>query len=298
MSLETKSRLFQVKLIDIDLPRNLVIMHSSDAGELGVATNNVVLVTIGEKSIYAVVITSKTIARPGEVALSKQAAAALGVSDGDQIGVKPVGLPSSFNALKKRLQGSRLTEGEMRSIIQDVVNGVYGEAEIAAFLVSQLYSELSEEELSYLIKAMVETGSRVAFEEVVYDVHSIGGVPGNSKVALITVPIVAATGLLIPKTSSRAITSPAGTADTMEVLARVDLTIDEIVEIARKVKGVLAWGGRLNLSPADDIFVNIERRLAIDPEQQMVASILSKKIAMGVERLVIDIPVGLSLIHI
>jgi len=292
MSLETRSRLFQVKLIDMDLPCNLVIMHSNDASELGVVTNNVVLVTIGEKSIYAVVLTSKTITRPGEVALSKQAATALGVSDGDQVGVKPVGLPSSFNALKKRLQGARLTEGEMRSIIQDVVNGVYGEAEIAAFLVSQLYSELSEEELSYLIKAMVETGSRVAFEEVVYDVHSIGGVPGNSKVALITVPIVAATGLLIPKTSSRAITSPAGTADTMEVLARVDLTIDEIVEIARKVKGVLAWGGRLNLSPADDIFVNIERRLAIDPEQQMVASILSKKIAMGVERLVIDIPVG------
>ncbi|MGC8953772.1 MAG: AMP phosphorylase, partial [Desulfurococcus sp.] len=204
----------------------------------------------------------------------------------------PIGLPASFNALKKRISGVKLSESEMKSIIQDVVNGIYGEAEIAAFLISQLYNELSEEELSYLVKAMVETGSKLIFEETVYDVHSIGGVPGNSKVALITVPIVAASGLLIPKTSSRAITSPAGTADTMEVLARVDLTIDEIVEIARKVKGVLAWGGRLNLAPADDIFVNIERRLSIDPEQQMVASILSKKLAMGVERLVIDIPVG------
>ncbi|ADV64610.1 AMP phosphorylase [Desulfurococcus mucosus] len=292
MGLEGRPKLFEVRVVDIDLHRNLIIMNTSDARELGVVANNVVLVTLGDKSAYATVVTSETITQPGVVALSKQTASALGVSEGDKVGVKPVGLPASFNALKKRLHGGRLSEGEMKSIIRDVVDGVYGEAEIAAFLVSQLYSELGEEELSYLIKAMVETGSRVTFEETVYDVHSIGGVPGNSKVALLTVPIVAASGLLIPKTSSRAITSPAGTADTMEVLARVDLTMDEIVEIARRVKGVLAWGGKLNLAPADDIFVNIERRLSIDPDQQMVASILSKKIAMGVERLVIDMPVG------
>lgn len=289
---EGKSKLFEVKSIDVDLQRNLVVLNESDAAELGVSPSNVVLVTAGERSVYAVVLVSKTITSPGVIALTKNTLSLLKVPEGERVGVKPVGLPASFNALKKRLRGEKLTENEMKSIIKDVVDGVYGEAEIAAFLVSQLYRELSEEELSYLIRAMVETGSRVAFEETVYDVHSIGGVPGNSKVALITVPIVAASGLLIPKTSSRAITSPAGTADTMEVLARVDLTINEIVEVVRKTKGVLAWGGRLNLAPADDIFVNVERRIAIDPEQQMVASILSKKIAMGVERLVIDIPVG------
>lgn len=292
MGFESKSKLFNVKIIDLDIHRNLIIMNSGDAEELGVVTNNIVLVTAGDYSAYAMVITSRTVTQPGVVALLTQTASTLRVSEGDMVGVKPIGLPASFNALKKRISGVKLSESEMKSIIQDVVNGIYGEAEIAAFLISQLYNELSEEELSYLVKAMVETGSKLIFEETVYDVHSIGGVPGNSKVALITVPIVAASGLLIPKTSSRAITSPAGTADTMEVLARVDLTIDEIVEIARKVKGVLAWGGRLNLAPADDIFVNIERRLSIDPEQQMVASILSKKLAMGVERLVIDIPVG------
>jgi len=84
-------------------------------------------------------------------------------------------------------------------LIRDIVNGIYGEAEIAAFLVSQLYNPLTDQELSYLVKAMVETGVKVKFEETTYDVHSIGGVPGNSKVALLTVPIVAAPGYLYLK---------------------------------------------------------------------------------------------------
>lgn len=288
----TTKRTFRVKSIDVKFPQPIVIINEDDARELGIASGNVVLATIGDVYHSLIVMTSKTLAQRSECVFPLELMSKLGISEGDVIGLRLIGLPQSIYALKKRLKGEKLTEGEFLALIRDVVAGMYGEAEIAAFLVSQLYNPLSDSELSHLIKAMVETGVKVKFEETVYDIHSIGGVPGNSKVALISVPIVAAAGLLIPKTSSRAITSPAGTADTMEVLARVDLAVDEIVEIARKVKGTLAWGGRLNLAPADDIFVSIERKLAIDPEQQMVASILSKKLAMGVERLVVDIPVG------
>lgn len=286
------ARLFKAKLVDVTFPQPVVIINEVDSSKLGLAPGNVVVVTLGESHSTAIVMVSKTVVSEGECAISTSLANVMGVREGDIIGIKPIGLPPSFGFLKKRIDGQRLSEGEFMAIIRDVVSGIYGEAEIAAFLLSQLYHPLSDEELSHLIKAMVETGVKVKFEETVYDIHSIGGVPGNSKVALVAVPIVASAGLLIPKTSSRAITSPAGTADTMEVLARVDLTVDEIVEIARKVKGVLAWGGKLGLAPADDIFVNIERKLAIDPEQQMVASILSKKLAMGVNKLVIDIPTG------
>lgn len=286
------ARVFKAKIMDISFPQPVIVLNEVDSNRLGIAPGNIVIVTLGENHSTAVIMVSKTIVNEGECAVSASLAYGLGIREGDVVGIKPIGIPPSFNYLKKRLNGQRLGEGEFIAIIRDVVNGVYGEAEIAAFLLSQLYHPLSDEELSYLIKAMVETGVKVRFEESVYDIHSIGGVPGNSKVALVTVPIVASSGLLIPKTSSRAITSPAGTADTMEVLARVDLTVDEIVEIARKVKGVLAWGGKLGLAPADDIFVNVERKLAIDPEQQMVASILSKKLAMGVNKLVIDIPTG------
>ena len=278
--------------MSLKFPHPIAVFNSVDAEGYGIAPGNIVSLVFGDSHASAVAMTSSTIVSPGECALSEELARRLGVAEGDVAGVKPIGVAPSFSALKKRISGQKLSESEYLSIIKDVVGGLYGEAEIAAFLLSQLYYPLSDEELSYLIKAMVTVGTTVKFEETVYDIHSIGGVPGNSKVALLSVPIVAAAGLLIPKTSSRAITSPAGTADTMEVLARVDLTVDEIISVVRKTRGALVWGGKLGLAPADDIFVNIERKLAIDPEQQMVASILAKKLAMGVNKLVIDIPVG------
>src|SRR5581483_4628592 len=109
---------------------------------------------------------------------------------------------------------------------------------------------------------------------------------------MVVVPIVAAHGLTIPKTSSRAITSPAGTADTMEVLARVDLEIEEMREVVSAERGCLVWGGHVNLSPADDVLISVERPLAIDTREQMVASILSHKLAAGSPRLLIDPPGG------
>jgi thymidine phosphorylase len=163
--------------------------------------------------------------------------------------------------------------------------------EIAAFLIASA-SFLSTSEVLSLTEAMARVGSRLDWPPgLVVDKHCIGGIPGN-RTSMIVVPIVAAHGLMIPKTSSRAITSPAGTADTMEVLARVDLDIEEMRRIVAAEKGCLAWGGHVNLSPADDIMISVERPLAIDTPEQMVASILSKKLAAGSSRLLIDIPVG------
>ena len=63
---------------------------------------------------------------------------------------------------------------------------------------------------------------------------------------MLIVPIIAAAGYVIPKTSSRSITSPSGTADTMEVLAKVDLPLEKIKNIVKKHKGCIIWGGALN----------------------------------------------------
>lgn len=165
--------------------------------------------------------------------------------------------------------------------------------EIAAFLIASA-SFLSTNEVLELTRAMARVGRQLEWPNgPVVDKHCIGGIPGN-RTSMIVVPIVAAHGLMIPKTSSRAITSPAGTADTMEVLARVDLSIAEMQEVVRAEKGCLVWGGHVNLSPADDILISVERPLAIDTPEQMVASILSKKLAAGSSRLVIDLPIGPS----
>ena len=292
MSEHIRTRHFSTEVVDLDIGRTIVIMNEHDAYELGLGPNHKIRLMKGDRSITAIVALTKTMVPRGKILVSRDIAFNLKLSKEDEVGIRPLPVVAGLMSLQKRLKGERLTQDEMFKLIKDVVDGALGEAEIAAFLVSQLYYEMSEDELYNLIRAMVETGSKIAFEETVYDEHSIGGVPGNGKVALIAVPTVAAAGLLIPKTSSRAITSPAGTADIMEVLARVDFTAEELKEIAKKARATLAWGGKLNLAPADDIFVNIERRLSIDPRHQMVASILAKKIAMDVNNLVIDIPVG------
>ena len=109
---------------------------------------------------------------------------------------------------------------------------------------------------------------------------------------MLIVPIVAAHGTLMPKTSSRAITSPAGTADTMEILANVEVKPEVMYDIVAKQRACIAWGGTANLAPVDDILISVERPLGIDSMGQMVASILSKKLAAGSTHLLIDIPVG------
>jgi thymidine phosphorylase len=145
---------------------------------------------------------------------------------------------------------------------------------------------------------MIDCGRRIDWRAElgpvpVVDKHCIGGIPGN-RTSMLIVPIVAAHGMIIPKTSSRAITSPAGTADTMEQLAQVELPFERLAQIVRESGGCLAWGGTADLSPADDVLIAVERPLGIDSPGQMVASILSKKIAAGSTHLVLDIPLGPS----
>jgi thymidine phosphorylase len=152
----------------------------------------------------------------------------------------------------------------------------------------------TRDEVLALTRAMIDAGTRLDWPNhgnMIVDKHSIGGIPGN-RTSMIVVPIVAAHGLTCPKTSSRAITSPAGTADTMEVLARVELNAAEMRAVVEREHGCLVWGGHVNLSPADDIFIAVERPLSVDSPEQMVASILSKKAAAGVTHLVLDLPVG------
>ena len=286
----SEAETFPVKKLDMEAGRGLVVLGRRLAARYGISPGSIVGVGCRGRVQGGVAVVSDTLGGDDFLALTADLVERLGGCD--SVKLYPLEFPPSFRYLKMRLEGEEIEESGYKKLISDIVAGLYDEAQIAAFLVSQVYQPLGGDELAYLIRAMVETGEVIKFPVPVHDVHSIGGVPGNSKVALIVVPTVAAAGLLIPKTSSRAITSPAGTADTMEVLARVAFTPEEIIEIVSKTHGAILWGGALRLAPADDIFVRVERRLGIDPRSQMVASILAKKLAMNVSRLVIDIPFG------
>lgn len=226
-----------------------------------------------------------------ELGLSGPAFDRLGAGEGTNVTIAPAAPPKSMEAVRAKMRGHTLSDGEIDAVIRDISGLRYSEMEIAAFLIAAASYTTSREMLA-LTQSMARVGNRLDWSsDVIVDKHCIGGIPGN-RTSMVVVPIVAAHGLMIPKTSSRAITSPAGTADTMEVLARVDLSIEEMTEVVRTHKGCLVWGGHVNLSPADDILISVERPLRIDTREQMVASILSKKLAAGSTHLLIDIPVG------
>lgn len=227
-----------------------------------------------------------------ELGLSEQAFQHLDLPEQTRVLVNHAEPPHSMEYVRQKLAGTRLDQTKLSEIITDIAGNRYSKTEIAAFIVAVSEAGLDRDEILYLTRAMVDSGQRLDWKEnIVVDKHCIGGIPGN-RTSMLVVPIVAAFGLLCPKTSSRAITSPAGTADTMEVLANVDLPMERLDQIVREQRGCLAWGGTAKLAPADDILISVERPLAIDSQAQMVASILSKKRACGSTHLLIDIPAG------
>jgi thymidine phosphorylase len=238
------------------------------------------------------IVDDHSIVQPTELGLSEEAFAKLDVEEGRLVSIEHADAPLSMNAVRRKIEGERLNQEDYSHIISDITEMRYSKTEIAAFLVASGQTDMDRDEIYYLTRAMLESGKKLDWNEsLVVDKHCIGGIPGN-RTSMLVVPIVAAHGMLIPKTSSRAITSPAGTADTMEVLANVELDIEKLHDIVRKYRACLAWGGRASLSPADDILIAVERPLGIDSIGQLVASILSKKLAAGATHLLIDIPVG------
>lgn len=227
-----------------------------------------------------------------ELGLSIDAFAQMGVDQGHPASISQAEPPASIAALHRKINGERLGREDFQAIVRDIAEHRYSKIELSAFVVATHRGELDREEVFFLTEAMITTGRRLDWRErLVVDKHCIGGIPGN-RTSMLVVPIVAAHGLVCPKTSSRAITSPAGTADTMEVLANVELPFDRLSEIVRDHRACLAWGGTADLSPADDVLISVERPLSLDSPGQMVASILSKKVAAGSSHLVLDIPIG------
>ncbi|MDW8034574.1 MAG: thymidine phosphorylase, partial [Nitrososphaerota archaeon] len=283
---------FSVKLIDIKQGGFEILLNSQDAEELGIHPLDRVKISCEKGSLTAVANITPTLVKKGEIGVFTEVSNALVLKEGEMVNVVPGERPLSLQYIRKKIDGQKLSRQEIYAIIKDIVENTLSDIELSAYVTAVAIRGMDMDEIADMVNAMVETGEKIVFDKSpIVDVHSIGGIPGN-KYALLTVPIVAANGVTIPKTSSRAITSPSGIADTMEVLAPVSHTAQEIKQIAETVGGTLVWGGSINLAPADDKIIRAEYPLSIDPKPQVLASVISKKKAAGVEILLIDIPMG------
>jgi len=283
---------FSAKVLDI--AKRGVLLNRLDARSIGVLDGDRVQVINPKNGISATafVDTTSTIARQGTVGVYGITNERLRVEDGDAIEVREAGRPLSLEYIKRKMDGGRLGKEETLAIIKDVVNDDISPAELTAFITASYINPLDMDEVEHLTRAMVETGEQIRFAtKPIVDKHSIGGVPGN-KISLLVVPLIAASGLKIPKTSSRAITGAGGTADLMEVLAPVEFSASEVQRMTEKAGGVIVWGGATNIAPADDRIIIQEYPFKIDARGQMLSSVMAKKYAVGANLVVIDIPVG------
>ena len=273
----------------------IVLMHADcpvARSEGFAARAQIELQAAGRSAIATLYQVTDGIIEVDQVGLSETIWHRLGIEEGAEIKVKhprPVG---SMSAVRAKVYGHRLDDNHLRAIVRDIVAERYSDVELAAFVTAFSVQPVHLAETVALTRAMVESGDRISWPgSVIVDKHSIGGLPANRTTPLV-VSIVASAGLVIPKTSSRAITSPAGTADTMETMTTVDLAIPAMQRVVEREGGCIVWGGSVRLAPADDILIRVERALDLDSPAQLVASVLSKKIAAGSTHVLVDVPVG------
>jgi len=269
--------------------KTIVIINSEDALELGVHPLERIVLRHGRKKLTVVVNITEKFVKPGEIVIYKEVKDILGLKSENIIEAYPREELISKGYIRKKIEGCELNYKEIRCILDDVLERDLNDLELASFITALHIRGLTMKENAALSKAMIDTSEKIRFPGTVVDKHSIGGICGD-KTSLLLVPIIASCGLTIPKTSSRAITSPAGTSDRMGILAPVDLGIDEIKRIVKKTGGCLVWGGAIALAPADDLFIQVENPLSLDP--LLLPSVMSKKKVVGSKYVVIDIPTG------
>ena len=286
---------FKVKDVDIATgDTKIALVNEIDAAKMDVHSGDRIVVRRGKRSAVAVVNIgeSSKVVKPGIIGLFEEVLDALNAENNDNVDVKLGKKPESLDFIRKKLDGRELNASEIKEIVKDIVSDSLTYIELTSYVVANYARGMSRREILDLTKAMVDTGVKInPHRRPVADLHSIGGIPGN-RITMVVVPIVAAAGVVFPKTSSRAITSPSGTADTMEVLAPVVAGKKRLAKILKDVGAFMVWGGAINLAPADDKIIKVEHPLQIDAEGQMLASIIAKKASVGSTHLLLELPIG------
>lgn len=287
----------KLKVKDMDIATGgilIAILNHDTARQLDLYPEDRIRIRKGKRETIAVVDISENdkVIGKGSIGLFEEVLDKLNLKDGDEVLIDLQKKPVSLNAIKKKLDGAKLNKDETYSIIKDVVTNQLTDTELAYFVAACYTNGMSLSETVDLSKATVDLGGRLKFnKKIVVDKHCSGGVPGN-RTTMVVVPILAAAGLTVPKTSSRSITSPAGTADTMEVLAPVTLSLKKIKDVVDNVGACIVWGGAVDLASADDKLIRVRHSLSLDPEGLLLSSILAKKAAVSSTHVLIDIPLG------
>ena len=288
----------KIKKLDINAGDPLtVLLNTADAKLDGLKAGDKVWLSAYEHEHVCVVNLTDVEVDQGYVGLYSDIWLGNELESDSRISLERVSTPQSVSYIAKKLEGQRLTEEEMFEILQDVSDHKMRSAEMAYFMATMFNPGFNDDEVLYAIKGMVNSGEIFDFKnikkngELVVDKHSIGGIAGKG-ITPILVAVLSSFGLVAPNTSTRAITAPAGTTDILETVMPVRFKSEEIYGLMKKQGSSMIWGGDLNIAPADDILIRVEKGLKVQCYQKFIISIIAKKLAMGISHIVIDLPYG------
>jgi AMP phosphorylase len=286
------------KKLDFEGGKDLyVVLNKNDADRIGINDGDMAFLGYRDTEMYVKVIITDEKVREGEIGLYEELVDERFAPVNRRVFIDIPKPTKSLDAIRKKMEGGRLTEEELQSIMQDIGKRKLRETEVAFFVSTFFNPGFNDDEIYWMTKAMASSGRTLDFKDikdngdVVVDKHSIGGTAGKG-ITPILVSILAASGLVCPNTSTRAITSPAGTSDILEVVMPVAIQEKDVYKVVKKAGACLIWGGSLYLAPADDEIINVERSLRIQEFQKVLVSIVAKKLAMGVTYVLIDLPYG------
>jgi thymidine phosphorylase len=197
--------------------------------------------------------------------------------------------------IRKKRDGDALNGSEIAEFIEGLASGRISEGQVAAFAMAVFFNGMSREETVALTRAMTGSGTRLTWRDLdgpVLDKHSTGGI--GDKVSLVLAPVVAACGAYVPMISGRGLGHTGGTLDKLDSIPGYATQPDlERLRAAVRAAGCAIIGQTDDLAPADRRLYAIRDVTAtVESIPLIVASILSKKLAAGLDALVMDVKVG------
>ena len=287
------NQIFSAKIVSFDIKNSnwhIVMLNAEQAADYWIKDDDKIsLIRKGEEFVVDVALSDKYV-QANEIWVTNDFLAEYPIMEWDTVLVSFVqNNPLSMQAIRKKLLWKKINEKEIDAIIEDINENKIHDLTLAYYVSTSFFYKTDIHELAYTTKAAAYTWDMYRFPWIVAGKYCIWWVPWN-ETTMVVIPILSSLWITVPKTFSKAITSPAATGECVNVLMDIEFDKQEVIRITDKIWACLVRNEKLNLAPVNDRIIKVSSILWMEPYARMISSIMAKNYAMGINHCLIDIP--------